>query len=196
MTFASSISNEAAALLPAAQFDGEIIVVEDGDALDEAYDYLSAQKVLGFDTETRPSFTKNKLNKVALLQLSTRERCYLIRLCRMKSPDKAIKLLENSRITKVGVGLASDMSSLGRLWRFTPRGFVELQNEVERFGIENKSLRKMAAIVLGERVSKAQRLSNWEAATLTAQQQLYAATDAWVCLRIMDAMKAAAQCNK
>lgn len=195
-TFASSISNEEAALLPAAQFRGEIFVVEDEHAMSMAFEYLSAQKVLGFDTETRPSFTKNKLNRVALLQLSTHERCYLIRLCRLKHVGPALRLLENGSITKVGVGLASDMSSLGRLWKFTPRGFCELQDYMERFGIENKSLRKMAAIVLGERVSKAQRLSNWEAAALTPPQQLYAATDAWVCLRILDALRRAQEDNR
>ena len=191
MAFASTISNEEAAQLPVAHFDGDIVVVEDDNALERACEYLSAQSVLGFDTETRPSFTKNQINHVALLQLSTYERCYLIRLCRLKKIGKALKLLENSRITKIGAGLASDMSSLSRLCRFTPRGFVELQSEVERFGIENKSLRKMAAIVLGERVSKAQRLSNWEASSLTLQQQHYAATDAWVCLRIFDVLHTA-----
>ena len=189
MAFAKTISNEEVAVLPAAEFGGEIIVVDDDASLDEAVEYLRRQPVLGFDTETRPSFTKHVVNRVALLQLSTRERCDLIRLCCLKNTAKALSLLEDGRITKIGAAVKCDAVSLSRLRRFTPAGFIDLQQEVESVGIENKSLRKMAAIVLGKRVSKAQRLSNWEASSLTRQQQLYAATDAWICLKIYDALK-------
>lgn len=189
MKFPSTISNEDVAQLPAARFDGRIVVVDSDAALERACDYLLAQRVLGFDTETRPSFTSGHMNRVSLLQLSTYERCYLIRLCNVRMSNRLFKVFERSDIMKIGAAVHGDLLALGKLRRFTARGFVDLQTEVERFGIENKSLRKMAGIVLGERVSKAQRLSNWEASTLTEQQQLYAATDAWVCLRIYDALQ-------
>ena len=192
MHFASTISNEEVMQLPAAQFDGEIITVEDEAGMEEAYGYLSQHRILGFDTETRPSFTPRHMNKVALLQLSTDERCYLIRICKFpKLSSRIIGLLTNADILKIGVAVVGDIQGLNKIHKFQAKGFVELQNEVKRFGIENFSLRKMSAIVLGERVSKAQRLSNWEAAALTDQQKMYAATDAWVCLKIYDALKCA-----
>ena len=86
--------------------------------------------------------------------------------------------------------MAGDLRSLNKLRNFTPRGFVDLQSEVGKFGIEDKSLRKMSGIILGKRVSKAQRLSNWEAQNFTEQQMMYAATDAWVCLKIYDKLNA------
>lgn len=191
--FATSISNEELALLPAAEFRGEIVVVEDAASVAEACDYLSRRRILGFDTETRPSFTPKHVNKMSLLQLSTDERCYLIRFNRLGGvPDRVAALLENPEIMKIGVAVAGDIFGLNKLRRMKPKGFFELQEEVKKFGIENFSLRKMSGIILGERVSKAQRLSNWEAAVLTDKQMIYAATDAWVCLKIYDALKAAA----
>lgn len=158
----------------------------------QACRYLSTQAVIGFDTETRPSFTAGRINRVALLQLSTADRCYLIRLCKFHLlPAPVVELLENESVLKVGAAVSGDLVGLNRISAVNARGFVDLQNEVKRFGIENFSLRKMSAIVLGERVSKAQRLSNWEASVLTAQQMLYAATDAWVCLRIYEALRKA-----
>jgi len=191
--FAESISNEEVASLPAARFGGRICVVDDEKSLEKACEYLSRQSVLGFDTETRPSFKAGAMNKVALLQLSTYDRCYLIRLCRVKPPQRLLSILERSDIMKIGADVAGDIRSLNRVRRFTSRGFVDLQTEVAKFGITDKSLRKMSSIVLGQRVSKAQRLSNWEAQTLTDQQCMYAATDAWVCLKIYDALLSAAE---
>lgn len=186
MAFVNKISNEEVAALEAVRFDGKIIVVESEEALEEACADLAAQPVLGFDTETRPSFKAGVSNRVALLQLSTYERCYLIRLCRVKFSSKLQSILQRSDIVKIGADVAGDLRSLGKVRTFTPRGFLDLQSEVGKYGIEDKSLRKMSGIVLGKRVSKAQRLSNWEAQTLTDQQQMYAATDAWVCLEIYD----------
>ena len=192
MAFISKISNEEVAALEAVRFDGQIIVIDTEQALEKACQELAEQPILGFDTETRPSFKAGVTNKVALLQLATYERCYLIRLCRVKFSSKLQSILQRSDILKVGADVAGDLRSLGKVRNFTPRGFVDLQSEVGKFGIEDKSLRKMSGIVLGKRVSKAQRLSNWEAQTFTDQQKMYAATDAWVCLKIYDRLKAAA----
>ena len=186
MTFVNKISNEEVAALPAIHFDGRIVVVDTDEALDVACRYLAEQTVLGFDTETRPSFKAGVTNKVSLLQLSTYEHCYLIRLNKVKFSNKLMSVLQRSDILKIGADVAGDLRSLNKLRNFTPRGFIDLQSEVGKFGIEDKSLRKMSGIVLGQRVSKAQRLSNWEAQSFTEQQMMYAATDAWVCLKIYD----------
>lgn len=184
MIYKPTITNDEANALPAAQFRGEIIIVDNDDQVEAMCQYLSEQAILGFDTETRPSFKAGVSNRVALLQLSSAERCYLIRLCRIKLHTPILKLLCDPAILKIGADVRGDLHSLHQLRNFKEQGFVDLQHIAINWGVEEKSLRKMSAIVLGKRVSKAQRLSNWEASQLTPQQQLYAATDAWVCIKI------------
>ncbi len=185
MAFERTISNEDTAALPSARFEGRIVVVENDRQVAAACRDLASQSIIGFDTETRPSFTAGVVNKVALLQLSTHERCYLIRLCRTRLHNSILKILSNPRIVKIGADVAGDLRALHAL-----RRFADLQQMAEEGGIEEKSLRKMSAIVLGRRVSKAQRLSNWEANVLTPQQKMYAATDAWVCISIYEKLLA------
>lgn len=189
MSFVANISNDDVAALEAVHFDGRIEVVETVDALVVACKELSRQSLIGFDTETRPSFTAGVTNKVALLQLSTKECCYLIRLNKLPLSREILSILSDEKIAKVGADVKNDITALNRLRHFTARGFIDLQNEVSKYGIEDKSLRKISGIVLGKRVSKAQRLSNWAAKQLTPQQQMYAATDAWVCIEIYDRLK-------
>ena len=184
MAFIESISNEEVAALQAVQFEGEIIIVETAEALEQACAHLSQQTILGFDTETRPSFTAGVTNKVALLQLYGGGKCFLIRLNRVQMSKQLTDILHNPNIIKVGAAVKNDIVGLAKLRHFTAGGFVDLQDIVENYGIKDKSLRKISGIVLGKKVSKAQRLSNWEAKTLTLQQQVYAATDAWVCVEI------------
>ena len=184
MRFAASITNDEVTALEAVHFDGRIVVVDTHDALVKACKELSQQPLIGFDTETRPSFTAGVTNKVALLQLSTEKCCYLIRLNKLPLSREIMAILSSETIKKVGADVKNDLTALNRLRHFTPRGFIDLQNEVVHHGIEDKSLRKISGIVLGKKVSKAQRLSNWAAKQLTPQQQMYAATDAWVCIEI------------
>ena len=184
--FIDKISNEQTALLPAIEFRGEIRIVEDERDIAAACKYLAEQPVIGFDTETRPSFRPGVTFRVSLLQLSSPEVCYLFRLNRIPLDKAILQLFENKRLLKVGADVAGDRRSLRQIRHFRDAGFIDLQAIAPEWGIAEKSLRKLSAIVLGQRVSKAQRLSNWEAATLTDKQQLYAATDAWVCTRIYD----------
>ena len=185
MTFLPTISNDEVAALPTAEFAGRIVVVDDESKIEAACRDLSSCTVVGFDTETRPSFKAGVTNKVSLLQLSTPETCYLFRLNRIRLDNRILKILTAKRIVKVGADVAGDMRSLHVLRSFREQGFVDLQQLAAGSGIEEKSLRKLAAITLGLRVSKAQRLSNWEAATLTPQQMMYAAVDAWICIEIL-----------
>ncbi len=187
--YKSNITKEEVAALPTLAFGGEIIVVDNTAALAEACNFLGRQKTIGFDTESRPAFQKGVVNRIALLQLSTADRCYLIRLNRVKLEKPLLKILETSKITKVGLSVDDDIRELNKLQQIHPRGFVDLQKIAPTHGITDMSLLKIAAIVLGGRISKAQRLSNWEAATLTPAQQLYAATDAWACLKIFDKLQ-------
>ncbi len=184
--FTDKISNELTAQLPAIEFDGEVVVVDDERAVEAACEYLAAQPMIGFDTETRPSFRAGVTFRVSLLQLSSPERCYLFRLNRIPLSKPILRLLGDERVPKIGADVAGDLRSLRQIRHFRDGGFVDLQQIAPEWGIEEKSLRKLSAIVLGKRVSKAQRLSNWEATTLTDKQRTYAATDAWVCTRIYE----------
>ena len=184
--FIDKISNEQTALLPAVEFRGEIRIVEHERDIAAACKTLAEQPVIGFDTETRPSFRPGVTFRVSLLQLSTPTVCYLFRLNKMPLAKPILQLLEDRRVLKIGADVAGDLRSLRQIRHFRDGGFVDLQGIAPEWGIGEKSLRKLSAIVLGRRVSKAQRLSNWEAATLTDKQQLYAATDAWVCTRIYE----------
>lgn len=191
MSFAATISNDDITAMPTARFNGRIAIVDKESQIEAACRDLSRWPVIGFDTETRPSFRAGVTNRVALLQLSTPKTCYLFRLCRIRLDNRILKILCSKRIIKVGADVAGDMRSLHVLRDFNAQGFVDLQTEAGTCGIEEKSLRKIAAITLGVRVSKAQRLSNWEAAELTGQQKMYAAIDAWICIEILDRIRRA-----
>ena len=176
--------------LPVAGFEGRVVIVNSSEGLEAACQALSQESVIGFDTETRPSFKAGVSYNVSLIQLSTADVCYLIRLGAVPMERCLMKILESRKILKVGVDVLGDIRNLNKMRHFRAGGFVELQKEVEAFGIEDKSLRKMAAIILGVGVSKAQRLSNWEARELTAAQLRYAATDAWICLEMYNKLQA------
>ena len=184
--FIDKISTEQTALLPAIEFRGEIRIVEQERDIAAACKLLAEQSVIGFDTETRPSFRPGVTFRVSLLQLSTPKVCFLFRLNKIPLAKPILQLLEDKKVLKIGADVAGDLRSLRQIRHFRDGGFVDLQSIASEWGIGEKSLRKLSAIVLGQRVSKAQRLSNWEATTLTDKQQLYAATDAWVCTRIYE----------
>lgn len=184
--YIATISKEELETLPKAVFPGQIIVVDTPEQISEACAYLASQKQLGFDTESRAAFQKGVVNKISLLQLSTPERCYLFRLCRIRLEKAILKILENPDIRKIGLATNGDLKELFALRKFRARNFIDLQTIVGDYGIKELGLTKISAIVLGQRVAKAQRLSNWEASQLTEAQQQYAATDAWVCSCIYD----------
>ena len=188
-SYPAKIDNEATAQLPAIEFRGEVHIIDREEQVEEACRYLAKQRMIGFDTETRPSFKAGVSYRVSLLQLSSEERCYLFRLNRIPLSKELMRLLGDQQVLKIGADVAGDLRSLRQLRHFRDGGFVDLQTIVGEWGIEEKSLRKMSAIVLGKRVSKAQRLSNWESTQLTDKQQLYAATDAWVCVQIFKALE-------
>lgn len=183
MCFAQSITVEEIEVLEPAGFSGSISVISEvGDGFNEAIEYLSSQKVIGFDTETKPCFVpKVPRNKMAILQLSGEERAYIFRLQQVGVPAKLAGLLGNPFVIKAGAAVHDDIKGLQEYRPFTPKGFVDLQKLAPEYGIEEKSVRKMAAIILKKRVSKSQQLSNWESAQLSEAQLRYAAIDACVC---------------
>lgn len=188
MTYKESIDKDELAEMPLVQFEGNIKLVESKEDYLSSVKFLSEQKILGFDTETKPAFKKGVVNEVALLQLSTNDHAFLFRLNIIGLPNGLKNILENPAIKKIGVAIRDDIKGLQKLNSFKPGGFVELQEHVKSFGIQDFSLKKMSAIVLGCRISKSQRITNWEAPELTEAQQIYAATDAWVSHQIFQSL--------
>lgn len=180
------ISKEDVALLEKEFFDGRIIVIQSSEKAKKAITFLSKFKTVGIDTESKPSFKKGRQNKIALLQISTTECCFLFRLNIMGFTPEMATFFENGNITKVGLSLKDDFLMLHGMSAFTPKGFVDIQSIVDNYGIGEKSLQKIYAILFGKKISKSQRLSNWEADVLTDAQKRYASTDAWATLKIYE----------
>ncbi len=193
--FIESIKPEQIEKLEYDSFPGKIHVIDSvGAEFNRAIAYLRSQKIIGFDTETRPTFTPNQPRYgVALLQLSGPEKAFLFRINKMGMHRRLCSLLANPKVLKVGAAIHDDIRGLQKHQEFKPASFVDLQKIVCEWGIRDKSVKKMAAIIMGIRISKTQQLSNWEAETLSESQCRYAATDAWVCremyLRLMASEK-------
>ena len=181
--FKISILPEEIEKLPSGAFPGEIHIIEKpGLEYAKAIAYLMSQKVIGFDTETRPVFAANMPHHdVALLQLSGQDKAYLFRVNKLGMRKLMCSVLSNPDIIKVGAAVHDDVRGLQHYRRFEARNFVDLQKIASEWGVRDKSVKKMSAIILGCRISKTQQLSNWEAEDLSRSQQLYAATDAWIC---------------
>ena len=184
-----SISKQQLAALPPAHFSGKIVIVDTAEAVESAVMQLREADMIGFDTETRPSFKKGQNYNVALLQLSAPDVCFLFRLNRIGMPEPLKAILEDSEKTKVGLSIHDDFRNLRKTYDFEPRGFIELQTFVTQWDIIDKSLSKLYGILFGQRLSKSQRLSNWETEQLADSQQNYAALDALACIQIYRHLK-------
>lgn len=196
--YAESIKPEDIEPLETAVFPGRItIVTEEGEEYERAVRHLSEQRLIGFDTETKPVFQPHQPRcHTALLQLSSDTEAFLFRLHSLGIPDSLAAILSSNTITKIGAAVQDDIRGLQHYNRFQAKRFMDLQQFGENYGIKDKSVRKMAAIILGLKVSKAQQCSNWEASELSPAQQQYAATDAWICLRMYKALLASPQIEK
>lgn len=175
--------------LPKEEFPGRIFLIYTEEETDKAVSYLKQQKIVGVDTETRPSFKRGRVHKVALLQISTEDTCFLFRLNRIGMPVSLQEFLKNDTL-KIGLSLKDDFMMLQKRKDVHAEegNWIELQDYVAHFGIEDRSLQKLYANLFGKKISKNQRLSNWEADTLTEAQMQYAAMDAWACVRIYNCL--------
>ena len=189
MVIRRTINKEELSNMPKAAFPGQIHVVSTPQEAERAVAYLKKCPLVGIDSETRPSFSKGQVHKVALLQVSSEEHCFLFRLNQTGLTLPVIMLLENPNVIKVGLSLKDDFMMLHKRAPFEQHGCIELQEYVRMFGIQDKSLQKIFGILFGQKISKSQQLSNWEAEQLTQPQQLYAATDAWACLTIYNRLQ-------
>lgn len=186
--FVETISNQEVNSLELGRYEGEIVMVDKPEMLPEVFKKIRREKVVGFDTETKPAFKKGQVHDVSLIQIATEDVAYVIRVNKTGITNDIANFLSSKEITKVGVALRDDLKDLQRLRDFTPEGFVELNQLVKPIGIESNGLRKLTAIILGFRISKSAQTSNWEIETLTEKQINYAATDAWVCIKMYNSL--------
>ena len=175
--------------LPRILFPGKIVVVDKPEDTEPAVNELLAQPILGVDTETRPSFKKGQGFRVSLLQVSSHDTCFLFRLHLTGMTPAIIRLLEDKNVPKVGLSWHDDLMQLHKRAQFKPGFFVELQDVAKKFGLKDMSLQKLYANIFHQKISKAQRLSNWEASQLKESQALYAATDAWCCIQLYEELE-------
>lgn len=185
-----TINKEALSNLPAAQYEGQIFMVDKKDQVEDAIKKLREASIIGFDTETRPSFRRGQSYKVALIQLATPECCFLFRTNEIGYPQELLDLLEDPEILKIGLSIHDDFHNIRKVKEsFDPQGFIDLQQFVKNYKIADCSLSRVYGILFGKRISKGQRLSNWEASELTTLQQTYAALDASACITIYNYLK-------
>ena len=180
------ISKDLLQWMPVVAFEGEVIVVDKEEQVPQAVAYLNAQSVVGVDTESRPSFQRGIHYPTALVQIATRERCYLFRLTHIGMPQALADIFANPAICKVGLAFRDDINGLRRRRNFTPANCIDIQSMVARYGILDLGLQKIFAICFGKKISKAQQLTNWENSHLTPEQARYASTDAWATLLIYE----------
>lgn len=170
--------------LPLVSFPGKIITVNSEREADKAVPFLLSKDILGVDTETRPSFKKGQQHKVSLLQVATEDICFLFRLNYIGMVTSIISLLSNTDVPMVGLSWHDDLAALQKRMEFTPGLFIDIQDIIGDIGIEDKSLQKLYANIFKQKISKRQRLTNWDADVLSDKQMSYAATDAWACVRL------------
>lgn len=182
--FATTITNEEINELELGKFEGDLQLIETKESLNEALKKLKKESVVGFDTESKPAFNKGEYNHVSLVQISTEDEAFLIRVHKTGITNQFKDFLESDSIIKVGVALRDDLIDMRKLREHSPAGFVELNQLVKELDIECNGLRKLTAIILGFRISKGAQVSNWENEILTEKQMDYAATDAWVCIKM------------
>ena len=179
-----SIDKQAINQMPIVSFPGRIHTIYAASQVKSAVMALRSAPIIGFDTETRPSFKRGERHNVALLQLSTASDAFLFRLNHIGIPTPLKEILEDKDIIKVGLSTTDDFHQLTRVCDVHPAGFIELQQMVKQFGITDMSLQKIYAILFQQKISKGQQLTNWEAPQLSEAQKRYAAIDAWACQHI------------
>ncbi len=178
------ITKEEISELEIGKFDGHIHIVDTPSDLERACDYLSKCTVIGIDTETKPTFKKGVINRVALLQMSSDDQAFIIRLKKVPISDQLLKIFKSQDIIKVGIAIKDDLKDLKKLRPFEEKNVVDLNLMAPNLGFESIGAKKLTALVLGFRISKRQQVSNWELEELSQSQLDYAATDAWICREI------------
>jgi ribonuclease D len=185
----TTITNEEINALPLGAFQGKVFLIDQAEDVGKVFSEINTQRVVGFDTETKPVFVRGHVNKVALMQIALPDKVFLIRINKTGIQPEITTFLESENVMKAGVALRDDIKALQRLKKFTPGGVIELADLAKKAGLMEEGVKKLTGLLLGFRVSKTAQTSNWEAPALNEKQISYAATDAWVCLEIFQKLK-------
>ncbi len=189
MSLRERISTDEVNALPMRAYEGEIVLIDSKEDVEKAVAEIEQFSIIGFDTESRPAFKKGESYPISLLQFATPQKVYLFRVNKIGMPAPVSRLLSNANIIKLGIALHDDIKDLRRLGVANPQGYQDIHSFIKDKGVINTGLRKLTAMILGFRISKNQQTSNWENGVLNERQQVYAATDAWVCLKIYEKLK-------
>jgi ribonuclease D len=187
--FEKKITKQEINELPLFKYEGKTVIAATEAQIDKAIFEIEQYDTVGFDTESKPTFKKGQFNHVALVQVAIPGKVYLLRINRVGITTTLARFLSNKKIKKVGIALEDDLIALKKRRRFVPGGYIDLNKIAPTLGIENIGARNLSALLLNNRISKNQQISNWENQTLTEPQIKYAATDAWICLEIYNKLK-------
>lgn len=189
MMFPLAITKDEVMERPLKSFEGKIVIAADEKSIANAVSEINEHEVVGFDTESKPTFKKGQQRNISLIQVAIPNKVFLLRTMKDGMTDPIHRFLENESILKVGIGLLDDYNLLNKMRNFTPTGFEDLNDTLEDLGAHNIGARNLAAMILNIRISKSAQTSNWESEVLSEKQLKYAATDAWICLEIYNKLE-------
>ena len=181
MAFKKYVSKDEIKNYSVEKFNGKISIIDKKKDLLDAYLFLKKQKIIGFDTESRPTFKKGLSSNVSLIQFSTKNEVFLFRINIIGFDDMLIDLINDKKIKKIGIAIFDDIKSLQKIKEFESNSVIDLNKLALNLGFESIGAVKLSILILGFSISKSARLSNWEKKDLTTSQIEYAATDAWIC---------------
>lgn len=170
--------------LPVMTFQGKIVIPQSQSEVEDAVNELRREKVLGFDTESKPAFLPGVSYPISLIQLSTPETAFLFQVRHVGAPQSLIQIFSDPSIRKVGVGIDMDIRKLRELKPFEPKAFIDLSRLAANMGIVRSGLKSLVERFFQSRIVKSSQTSDWSRSILTSKQIVYAATDAWVCLKL------------
>jgi len=173
------------ALLPIRRYEGDVHLVVTPEDLRQALLDIRQERIIGFDTETRPAFQKGESHLPCLVQVATARRVHLFSLRHADVYPLLAEVLTDPHAVKVGVALANDLRALRQVFAFAEQNVLDLGKVARRFGLSQTGLRNLCGIFLGFRVPKGASTSNWAAPRLSTAQITYAATDAWACRELL-----------
>ncbi len=180
------ISSEIINELDPINFEGNITVISNKSDVPAIYNIIKKAKRIGFDTESRPSFKKGQEFPVSIIQMSLEDNAYIFKLKQLGFCDELKDILSDENIEKIGVGVKEDIRRLKKLGDFNPANFIDLAEIAKKKGLIQCGLKALTARYLGKKLVKSSQTTNWAKNSLTCVQLTYAATDAWVCLHLLE----------
>jgi ribonuclease D len=158
-----------------------------------ALEELMATRLVGFDTESKPTFQKGQQSEGPhVLQFATTEKAFIFQSHVVESHPVIMKLLKATELTKIGFGLGGDLQQISNRFGIRPGSIVDLDRSFKLLGYHNAVGVKSAIAMLFNRKlakSKSVTTSNWSAEELSDGQLIYAANDAYAAIKVYHALQ-------